>query len=395
MDLAGERARARLHWDRSERTGVLVPKIGKDAHVNNQKFNPRTSQMKWWTIGALIFVACSVYALIVVPGALVAHSLQAGSGTLNTPERVAAINDARQGVLLAIGGFVAIVTLLFTRVKHLLDEKKLVLEQDANWTSRYTEAVAQLGDDSSASIRLGGIYSLERIAQDSPRDRQTVLDLMCAYLRDKSPVSATGAVATREVDEKVTRIPTEYAAAVTVVVRITRLSQPTNVVDLHDANLTGADLSGAKLGNANLRGANLTSANLSDVDFSGARLDKATLAESNLNRSDFRGARLTGANLKHAKLNHAKFSSANLSKADLTRAELVGADFTGADFTRAVLKAAAFSRANLVDASIFVSTDTSVTRTAITKTYLREQGALEVDSVNGLPDEKTAITASS
>jgi Pentapeptide repeats (9 copies) len=49
-------------------------------------------------------------------------------------------------------------------------------------TDLYGKAVEQLGHD-KAAVRLGGLYALERLAQDQARHRQTVVDVVCAYLR--------------------------------------------------------------------------------------------------------------------------------------------------------------------------------------------------------------------
>jgi hypothetical protein len=49
-------------------------------------------------------------------------------------------------------------------------------------TDLYGRSVEQLGHE-KALVRLGGIYSLERLAQDHERYRQTVIDVLCAYLR--------------------------------------------------------------------------------------------------------------------------------------------------------------------------------------------------------------------
>ncbi|MEU8117618.1 pentapeptide repeat-containing protein [Spirillospora sp. NPDC049024] len=49
-------------------------------------------------------------------------------------------------------------------------------------TELYGQAVEQLGHD-KAAVRLGGLYSLERLAQDHAQHRQTVVDVVCAYLR--------------------------------------------------------------------------------------------------------------------------------------------------------------------------------------------------------------------
>ena len=46
----------------------------------------------------------------------------------------------------------------------------------------YAKAVEQLGSD-QALVRSGGLYALERLAQDNPAHRQTIVNVICAYLR--------------------------------------------------------------------------------------------------------------------------------------------------------------------------------------------------------------------
>jgi hypothetical protein len=49
-------------------------------------------------------------------------------------------------------------------------------------TELYSKAADQLGSD-KAPVRLAGLYSLERLAQDNERQRQTIVNVLCAYLR--------------------------------------------------------------------------------------------------------------------------------------------------------------------------------------------------------------------
>jgi hypothetical protein len=49
-------------------------------------------------------------------------------------------------------------------------------------TELYSKAVEQLGHG-KAPVRLGGLYALERLANDNIEHRQTVVDVVCAYLR--------------------------------------------------------------------------------------------------------------------------------------------------------------------------------------------------------------------
>jgi hypothetical protein len=48
-------------------------------------------------------------------------------------------------------------------------------------TELYTKAVEQLGY--GAPVRLGGLYALERLAQNNESQRQTIVNVICAYLR--------------------------------------------------------------------------------------------------------------------------------------------------------------------------------------------------------------------
>jgi uncharacterized protein YjbI with pentapeptide repeats len=67
-------------------------------------------------------------------------------------------------------------------------------------TELYTKAVEQLGSD-KAPVRLGGMYALERLAQDNPAHRQTIVNVLCAYLRMPFPPTAPTSEPKPEADE--------------------------------------------------------------------------------------------------------------------------------------------------------------------------------------------------
>lgn len=66
-------------------------------------------------------------------------------------------------------------------------------------TDLYTKAVEQLGSE-KAPVRLGGLYALERLAQDHVEQRQTIVNVLCAYLR--MPYTLPDALPADEVDDK-------------------------------------------------------------------------------------------------------------------------------------------------------------------------------------------------
>lgn len=93
-------------------------------------------------------------------------------------------------ITVAAGGAVAL--LLAARrqrsTEETLEHQREVAaaaERDAaeqRITELYTRAVDQLGGE-KAPVRLGGLHALERLAQKNPDQRQTIVDVICAYLR--------------------------------------------------------------------------------------------------------------------------------------------------------------------------------------------------------------------
>jgi hypothetical protein len=53
---------------------------------------------------------------------------------------------------------------------------------EKNTTELYTKAADQLGSD-KAPVRMAGLYALERLAQGNPLQRQSIVNVICAYLR--------------------------------------------------------------------------------------------------------------------------------------------------------------------------------------------------------------------
>src|SRR5205823_8499889 len=86
-------------------------------------------------------------------------------------------------LVVGTGGAVA---LLLTARRQRYTELTLV-HTDRDVTERrvtelYGKAADQLGSD-KAPVRLAGLYALERLAQGNPVHRQTIVNLICAYLR--------------------------------------------------------------------------------------------------------------------------------------------------------------------------------------------------------------------
>ena len=254
-------------------------------------------------------------------------------------------------------------TLKATNRQLEIANHQVQIAQQGQITDRYNAAVTNPGSR-SIEVRLGGIYALQRLMQDSPRDQPTVIAVLCAFDRDQSS-------ATVNPGRPSSPLPTDIQAAVTVVgSRTTARDGRTTVVDFDGAQLAHAQMGGlrfprgdfvlAHLSGAILSGADLTAAFfsyefLTGTDLTGANLTNANLFRANLTGADLSIAFLTGAalirtDLTGARLSGTDFTGANLTGAHLTGARLRGTDLTGADLIQANLSGANLTRANLTGA---------------------------------------------
>jgi uncharacterized protein YjbI with pentapeptide repeats len=94
--------------------------------------------------------------------------------------------DAIKTALTVAAGVGALVTLIVALRRQSLSERgQRHTEEDAREqriTTLYVAAAEQVGSE-KAAVRLAGLYALERLGQDNPKLRQTVIDVICAYLR--------------------------------------------------------------------------------------------------------------------------------------------------------------------------------------------------------------------
>jgi uncharacterized protein YjbI with pentapeptide repeats len=251
----------------------------------------------------------------------------------------------------------------------------LRISREGQVTDRFTHAIDQLGS-ATLDVRLGGIYALERIAKDSPRDHGPIMEVLTAFVRqhapwkDNQPPAEAGhrpkppadiqavliVLGRRVIDEKWQEprrfmIPSIESPGLdlsktdlrgTILAEAHLEGADLSYTHLENAYLRGAHLEKAFIGGAHLEGANLIEAHLEGASFPGAHLEKAFitgahLENANLRRAHLKGARLEGAHLERADLHEAYLEGANL----------IGAHLEGADLREAYLEEAFIGEAHL------------------------------------------------
>jgi uncharacterized protein YjbI with pentapeptide repeats len=222
-------------------------------------------------------------------------------------------------------------------------------------TERFTRSIEQLGNKEE-TIRIGGIYALERIANDSPRDGWTIMEVLSSFVRGKQRIEVQDIA-------KLPKIQTDAQAALTAIAR-RKIDLETehqyldlSFTNLNEANLVSANLDRVKLNNsilieADLHGSNLNCANLSHANLHGASLTQAQLDRANLIGANLSNTNLSAANLNEANLNKADLSDAILDGAIMTNASLGNTNLTGAILIGANLRGATLSKANLTKSDL-------------------------------------------
>ena len=236
-----------------------------------------------------------------------------------------------RNVGLVIGGGIAIWVAYW---RSVISQRRLMNE-------RYQKGAEMLGSEVLA-VRLGGIYALQHLAEDEPKQYHVqIMRLLCAFVRNptkegadtglshyrvrgdvQAAMMAIGSRGDADVElEKKEKFELDLIFAELFETGATGM----NDEDIDPCLLVGVNLIGANLSKANAAGACLTGAKLI-----GANLTEAYLTGAYLTSAHLTGARLIGANLSRANLvgaypTFANFTDANLTDANLTGALLIGA----------------------------------------------------------------------
>ncbi|MEU1879070.1 pentapeptide repeat-containing protein [Streptosporangium sp. NPDC020072] len=259
------------------------------------------------TVLVAVVVAVTLWWLLADPAASVpAPSPGVGGG-------VGSVRGEMLRTALAAGAAVgaAVTLMLAFRRQHHQEVTAAHTTHDATErrvTDLYTKAVEQLGHE-AAAVRLGGLYALERLAQDNPGHRQTIVNVICAYLR--MPWASPGGVR-QDLAPAVPRAAIAGASAPAtgrdpheeLQVRLT--AQRILEDHLHDDRAPGesiaepagprfwegmcVDLTGAILTNLNFTCCHSAGAISVGATFTGgARCDGATLGDARFARATFTG----------------------------------------------------------------------------------------------------------
>jgi uncharacterized protein YjbI with pentapeptide repeats len=195
----------------------------------------------------VVVVGCTAAALVFLWLRSAAVPKPVG-GCPSCPPQVDTLDVLR--TTLAVMAFVgALLTGLYAYRKQLVAEGDARRADAQQFADRYTMAAEQLGAEQPA-VRLAGAHAMARLADDWVEQRQTCIDVLCAYLRLPGPDVEGIRRAERQVRGTIVRVVADHLRKDAAV----------------SWSVASIDLRGAQLGTSNFSRA----AFAGSVDFSGA-----------------------------------------------------------------------------------------------------------------------------
>jgi uncharacterized protein YjbI with pentapeptide repeats len=168
-------------------------------------------------------------------------------------------------------------------------DKTLAEQRTRTLNERFATAAGQLGDDKPPAVRLAGVYAMAGLADDWPENRQTCVDVLCAYLRlPYAPDPGNDASAQEQLDFQGAREVRHTAIRVITAHLKDGAAVPWQGLDFDFTGVVfdGGDFRGARFsgGTVDFNGAVFSGGT---VDFSGAEFQRRSTVS-------FSGARFTG-----------------------------------------------------------------------------------------------------
>ncbi len=176
---------------------------------------------------------------------------------------------------------------------------------------QYVKAVDQLKDDNIA-VRLGGIYSLEKImnspAKEAIEYHDTIIELMCAYIKDKRKIQYN---VLKKVD--VVNLEFDIIAILKIIDRRVNRNNEKCIIDLSNTNWICADLE---------------LMNFNDINFNYSHFNKASIRDACFNNVSLVGAKFEEAICWNSEFINCSFLNSNFSKSQFDDATITNAILT-------------------------------------------------------------------
>ena len=158
----------------------------------------------------LIDIIRSVRLIVAQLVALLSETQTPAPADIATPSQIGKpgdptdIRDLSYAIAVLLGVLVAASTVPFALIRVWINDRTIKAAEQGLITDRINTAVTGLGvektvkqtapdgnvtenTDANIEVRLGAVYALEPISQDSDRDHMQIMEILCAYIRTNAP----------------------------------------------------------------------------------------------------------------------------------------------------------------------------------------------------------------
>lgn len=294
-------------------------------------------------------------SLTLLPGLLVDEGAYRDPSTdlLDRPAVETAKNELSRTLLQGVAALGLGTTAVITWWRIRLSEFEAGTGAQGQVAERLSRSLEHLASKSTV-VRIGGIYSLERIAQQSDFDRVPIVRILSGFATERSrDMTAAGDV----------QASGDVEAALLAISRLRFDGSPADRLNLGGVHAPGSDLSwslsleGANLANANLAAAQLSGAWLPFAELRRSILDEAQMPNvempnCSLEEAQARGIRVMDSDMRRLRAGNADLSNAMFGDVILYDATFENTTLSGTRFLGCDLSGAQFAGASMHDTSI-------------------------------------------
>jgi hypothetical protein len=195
--------------------GANFPRRYRPADDHEQVQGGDRGDARLWRLGTALAVSFTVAVVGLAGLAWLAWALLGVAGYRHhgAPELKDTIG-VLQLVFATVAGAGALVALIVAYRRQKITEADSIHDRIRVFNERFTAIATQLGAD-QAAVRLAGVHAMAGLADDWKQNRQTCVDVLCAYLRlpydpdpgeDATQVDRTAYRANREVRHTIIRL---------------------------------------------------------------------------------------------------------------------------------------------------------------------------------------------
>lgn len=202
--------------------------------------------------------------------------------------------------------------------------RQIEIATESQINDRFTRAMEQLGSE-NLTIRIGGVHALGKIAEDSPRDAQTIIDILCTFVRDQ----------TRNDEYKKSR---KGANGVFLLPR----------ADIQDA-ITVLGRGQFSLFHKNLERAYLPKVKMINADFSNTSFSNTVLHSTHIFNSKFENCTFFKTQMIKSKIEDVLFQNTNFVSSDMSDSVITSSTIEKTNMDNVILSGVNFSKTKFVD----------------------------------------------